>query len=451
MCRLRIESNSINNFRSGVMMNKNIILMGVGGLVLGFTVGRVSYLTQDTDEFSQDPITVSSETTHVKKTNSQKVEIRSPKPRVSRAVKTRSEASLVLADLEDLLGRGYSSESDYAAIAESYEMIKKLDENELAESLDLLIEKPDQFSNPMYMKMLLSRYSELNSSAAINFYESNITKPRQQVEALKAIMSSWSKDEPEAAFAWYKTQEENDVIKGVYGAEVRSLNTIFKGLADLETALERLSEVNITGYKGSMAAYGISSSLSEKEEFELFFDKTKDLGNQQVRTTALRSWANKNPEEAAAWSSALEDEKQRQASSIQVFSNWVGQDGDKAVSWYMENSTKKPEDTVVDVVQSWTRQDPAAAGKWLEAQGLEENQRAVDRFVNQSSWSNPGVAADYVDYIKDDKKRQQKVKSIYRNWARQDKEKADAFINKYENAAEIRKSVEPSLNRRLQF
>ena len=435
------------------MMNKNVILMGVGGLVLGFTVGRVSYLTQGTDEFSQDPITVSSEITHVKKTDLQKVEKRSPNPRASRAVKTRSEASLVLADLEDLLGRGYSSESDYSAIAESYEMIKKLGENELAESLDLLIENPDQFSNPMYMKMLLSRYSELNSSAAINFYESNITKPRQQVEALKAIMSSWSKDEPEAAFAWYKNQEENDVIKGVYGAEVRSLNTIFKGLADrdLETALERLSEVNITGYKGSMAAYGISSSLSEKEEFELFFDKTKDLGNQQVRTTALRSWANKNPEEAAAWSSALEDEKQRQASSIQVFSNWVGQDGDKAVSWYMENSTKKPEDTVVDVVQSWTRQDPEAAGKWLESQGLEENQRAVDRFVNQSSWSNPGVAADYVDYIKDDKKRQQKVKSIYRNWARQDKEKADDFLNRYENAADIRKSVEPSLNNKLKF
>ena len=435
-------------------MNRKLVLVGVFALVIGFTVGRISYLTQDADEYDQDQVLNGEASSLVTPPRlSQEEKQSTSKKRPVRGAKVRASVSMVLADLEALLGESSRGETDFAVIAESYEMIKNLDEGELAEALELIMENPDQSSNPMFMKMILSRYSELNSSAAIDFYESSITKPSQKIMALNTIMSSWTKYEPDAAFDWYKKQEENGVIKGVYGAEVRSLNTIFKGLAerDLETALDKLSEVNINGYKGSMAAYGISSSLTEKAEFELFFDKTKDIGNQQVRTTALRTWTSKNPEEAAAWSTALEDEKQRQASSIQVFSNWVGQDGDKAVSWYMENSTKKPEDTVVDVVQSWSRRDPEAAGKWLESQGMEENQRAVDRFVNQSSWSNPGVAADYVDYLKDDKKRQQKIKSIYRNWARQDKDKADNFLNKYDNAEEIRKEVEPSLKSRAQF
>ena len=432
-------------------MNRNMILVGVVGVAIGFTVGRVSYMSSN-----EVVMTVESEeltkqtnlrvTTNAENKLSQQT-TRSTKHRV------RPPVSSILADLESLLENESSWDMDIELRADAYDLVKNLDENELEDTLALIAEDPDLASQSKYLKLILGRYAELNASGAMAYYESNIPNRRTKMVALQAIMSSWVKQEPDKAFEWYKTKDQEGAIQGNYSAEIRSLGTIFKGLAeqDLEASIAQLGEVNIAGYKGTMAGYGITSVLKEKEDFELFFEKTQDLGSQEVRSSALRSWVNRNPEEAAEWSMNLEDENQRAASSKELLKTWINKDADKAIDWYMNNSTKSAEENMMQVVQSWTYQDPAATSKWLEGQGAAVDQKVVERFVDQSSWNNPAIAATWLDKISDEKRRNKKLKSIYRNWARQDVARADEFLDSYANADEIRKSLKPKLQKKLKF
>ena len=258
-------------------MDTKLIITALSSATLAFFVGYNSRsVPSDISIEVRSPGKLTAEVDSQKKgsanySGKRKALSRSGQRSVSR--KARSPVSQVMADMHSLLGDSGMMSMDFAAFAEAYNLIKNLNEDELIEALTLVQQNPNTQAKMFPMMLLLGRYGEVQPRNAMTYYEENIKNRQMKMMSLNSIVSSWAKNDPQGAFEWYKQKEESDPSTTRQGGRATSLNANFQGLAkeNLDDALTKLSEIKVDGWKGQMAASGITSSLRDKEDFLYFF------------------------------------------------------------------------------------------------------------------------------------------------------------------------------------
>jgi hypothetical protein len=150
----------------------------------------------------------------------------------------------VLEALKSLLGNGGLS-IDMAAIAESYNLIKKLTEQQL---IDALTQLKGDLNNPnslMPLLVMLSQYAQKDPQRAVGFVQDNMSSTRSKMIAISTIISSWAKNDPQATYDWYMITKENNDSSGLLGTHATELSQIFQGLAKrgINDAIEKLADL----------------------------------------------------------------------------------------------------------------------------------------------------------------------------------------------------------------
>ena len=425
-------------------MDQKLILTALGsGAIAFFTGYNFKTIPQynDTELALTKQIAAAENSQGGKSSQSSKVNKRSLARKVrSSGHGSRPPVSQVMADMQILLGDSGMRTMDFAAFAESYNLVKNLNEEELLEALTMVQQNSNAQGKMFPIMLLLGRYGEVQPHNAMTYYEENIKSGQLKMMSLNSIVSSWAKNDPQGAFEWYRQKEEDDPTTQRYGDRSSCLNAIFQGLAreNLDDALVKLNEIKVDGWKGKMAASGITNSLRGKEDFLYFFEKTGDLENKDIKNAALRSWTARNPQEASEWVLSLEDKGEKKELTDKVLYSWMENDPQKASEWYLNSSDGDSKKALVTVTEAWTRQSPKEAAKWLEEQNLQDNQTAVKTLVQSSTWRDPQLASQWVDKVGDEKEQKRMSKQLYNQWKLNDKKAAEKFLDESPFGEEIR-------------
>ncbi|MCM8542128.1 MAG: hypothetical protein NE328_17800 [Lentisphaeraceae bacterium] len=351
--------------------------------------------------------------------------------RINTTASNRPPVNVVLADLKALLGETGMMSMDMASLAESYNLVKNLNEEELLEALNQMQGNLNNPSTMMPLMLILGQYANVNPLNAMAFYENNITSPQTKMVALSGILSSWSKNDPEGAYEWYQDKGSKDSSGGMMGGSSFSLVYIFQGLAkkDLNATIDKLKSLDNSGFQAQMAASGIASSLRTKEDFVGFIEKTKDLDNVQIRNSVLQNWLLRNPTETVEWVDSMEDKDEKKKYKDQVLSGWMMSNPKEAADWYIAKAEGKDKQASADkVIQRWSFSNPKAAMEWLETQDGLDSQKSIKTLFESASFSNPGFVTENLDQLTDDKDKKTVSQKIYQSLLRQNKKKAEEFL-----------------------
>ena len=351
--------------------------------------------------------------------------------RINTSSVNRTPVNVVLADLKALLGESGMMTMDMSSLAESYNLVKNLNEDELLEALHQMQSNLNIPSNMMPLMLILGQYANINPLNAMAFYENNITSPQTKMVALSGILSSWAKNDPEGAYEWYQDKGSKDSSGGMMGGSSFSLVYIFQGLAkkDLNSTIEKLKSLGSSGFKTQMAASGIASSLRAKEDFVEFIEKTKDLDNAQIRNSVLQNWVLRNPSETVEWVDSLEDAGEQKKYTEQVLSGWMMTNPKEAADWYFEKSADKDKQASADkIIQQWSYSNPKAAMDWIDSQDGLDSQKSIKEIFDSASFSNPDFVVENLDRLSDEKAKKKVSQRVYKQLLQQNKKKAEEFF-----------------------
>ena len=426
-------------------MNKSLIAIWALSLGLTFYAG-LKFNTSQTVTESSSTKNDKSATDKAKtglNSSSNGAEGSEPRRLSGKSVKSKVPVNIVLADVKALLGGAGMMGMDMAALAESYNLIKNLDEDDLNEALNQLQGNINHQSNMMPLMLILGRYAELNPTNAMAFYENKITSPQAKMLALNGIVSSWAKNDPDAAYDWYKNTDNDNSSGGIMGGKTISLVYIFQGLAkkDLDGTIEKLKNLGGDQFKMQMAASGIASSLKEKSDFVEFMEKTSDVENSNIRSSVIQNWVMRSPEEAVDWLDNLEDKKQKKDISEKVLNSWMMTNPEKASEWYIAQIDEKDKQKSVEkIVRTWGMTNPQAGIEWLDKQEGINKDKAYKKALSSAVFSNPVYVADNIDKLNKEEDKKEISVQVYQQLKSVNKEKAQEFFEKSSFQEDLKKA-----------
>jgi len=337
----------------------------------------------------------------------------------------------VVSDLKSLLKDGFTSFS-LPAIAESYNLIKDLSEQEIITALSLIELNSKNRDNLMLLTTLIGRYAELNPEASLLYINENISSDQTKQIAVNTVMSYWSKTDPVAAYYWSSSNEHSDLSDNANSISF-GMMTIFNGLAkrDLYDAIEKLNEVEDNGQNTRMAAAGIAQAIEFKDDFIAFIAMADEIGNAGIKDTTIRNWANKNPQEAAEWVYTSDDQSNNSRTKSTVLSAWLIKQPREAADWYMgladETSTQNK---LNKIIGQWSYQSPQDALDWIDEQADIDYDKTIKLLLMSSASTNTNFAIKNMKLLSTDADKQNLSYDIYKTLNYTSKKQATAFLAK---------------------
>ena len=320
---------------------------------------------------------------------------------------------------------------DMSSIAQSYLLVKDFTEQELLDTLALLQADLDQPNNLMPVLLILERYAELNAENAIAFIEDNISSPQVKMAASASVISTWSKQDPLAAYDWYNRTQENNSRGGLYDSNSAGLLAIFNSLAsrDLDDALEKLADISTDRTSMYMAVTGITGALVNKEDFINVIEKSSQFDDNNIKETIIASWVMKNPQETVDWLDSIDEPQEQERLREDVLANWIMSNPQDAVSWYMSKADESNKQTYADnIVYNWGSYDPDTTLNWLDQQSGIDQGKSTKALLESSVFTNPNFAIDHLKLLNNDKDKADISLSIYMALEHENKQKAAEFL-----------------------
>jgi len=350
----------------------------------------------------------------------------------------QNKISSIVQELQFLLGNNLSG-IDMPSISNAYQLIKNLSEAEVIEALYLLEGDFNKTQISMPLNLLLSRFAEINPEEALLFVDNNLLSTQGRMSSTLSILTTWSKSDPEGAYIWHQQSRLSENNGGMYDTRNMGLFSIFNGLANnnLPDAIDKLKILASQGEDIQMAGMAVTRSLNSLAEYIDFIDQTKSLENDQLLNTIVSSWAAKNPDETLLWLDTVEGEKE-QLSEI-VLNSWMNNAPKKAADWYINQSNEKQKATN-RIVQSWGARNPKATLNWLNQQEGIDQQKSLERLLSSTMYSNTNFAIDNLNSLSDDVRKKRLSTSIYVSLKRNNKKKANEFLNNSSYKEHILKS-----------
>lgn len=321
---------------------------------------------------------------------------------------------------------GSKLNTNFAGIAQTYQYIEGMTEDELLEALYLCLNDPSGAENNMALTMFLTRYAEKNPIAAVNFTLLNINNKDQKRSAFMVALNTWSEQNPQDAYDWYKTNKADIGDVGRW-----SVLSLFSGLAkeNLNNAINQLADLPSQRDELSMAIRGMARTLSEESEYQLLMTNIQKMDDKRLTDVAFAAWGQKQPEDAAAWIEALEDKKRSDQLARRLLVSWLGDEPDQATDWYMNYpSDSSRQDKISTVASVMSYSSPEKALSWLNQQTNLESAEPYKRLLSQTANNDPEFARENLYLLKDKKDQVSISHSIYLSLQRISQDKADIFL-----------------------
>ena len=346
-----------------------------------------------------------------------------PSPVQTQKVPSMRPASInsLMADLENFYSKNqYHNFDNYQNLADTWEKLKTLDEEQLYELYEQMEEVNEKGVNWNVARMLFSRMGELDPGRAIAFAVS-----KKQAYSVQGVLHNWSKDKPLEALTWIT--ENKDSFSSSSRIDYYSLfNNVAK--VDAEKALEGLKDFDIAKQRNALR--GILNTLETNEDFLKVIGQFDGFEDKESKlSAALFSWGQKSPKDAIAFAQTIESERQRKDAVRKVQSAWVRSNPEEAANWILENESSSSYG-VSSIVNNWDWKKSDSLYNWIQKQEDPAiRDQASYNLISRYSYNNAELSKKALETIESADLRKKAVTHIYRSLRYKNKQAAAEFLN----------------------
>lgn len=325
--------------------------------------------------------------------------------------------------IEDLINHfekpNHYNFDNYRLMADTWDKIKDLDEDQLLEVYSQLDSESEKGVNWSIARILYARMGELNPSKAINHAVEN-----KQNYAINSVMTSWAKKSPLDALAWI--QNNKDSFPKANNIDYYGLfNNVAK--TDMNKALESLENFDIA--KQRNAFNGILKSAETSESYLNILSKVGNFTDTSNKiNSTLYYWAQKSPVDALAWAGSMEEGNDKKNAFRKIESAWLKKNPQEAADWILSKKEDK-KSAVSTIVNGWDWKDGDNLYKWVQGQGDNESRdNANYNLIRRFSYNNVDLAKKAVDNIGSEDLRKKAVTQLYRSLRYKNQKAAEDFL-----------------------
>lgn len=260
------------------------------------------------------------------------------------------------------------------------------------------------------------------------------------------LFYAWGRKDPEAALAYTKesgNERANFAVLSSW-AEVAPTRAI-----DWAKANAPVDEQGNPRDNWNMV--GVISGLS-RTDLGLAANALEGMNFGEARGRALdtvfdRMWK-QDPEQAKNWVSSLGDERLKAGAAERVADRLADSDPAAAAAW-VETLPQSPAraQAAASIIEEWSGRDPNATGEWVNNQfpAGAENDRVREAFAYSIDNRDPQSSLAWAATITDQRRREETLSRISRDWLRRDADNARAVLS---TMPDLPANVRERLNRR---
>ena len=87
--------------------------------------------------------------------------------------------------------------------------------------------------------------------------------------------------------------------------------------------------------------------------------------------------------------------------------------------------------SLIYTIESWTRNDPGSVSQWLQTLPTGASRENIaDYYICEACHDSPELAAPWAETLTDDNRRYNAIERVAREWGRQDRAAAEAWLAK---------------------
>jgi hypothetical protein len=274
-----------------------------------------------------------------------------------------------------------------------------------AAAVSVLAQVTDPTARSQAIVTLASNWTQDSPQDALTWAQS--LQGSESVSALNAIVSTWSKSDPTAAFAYVQNSPDPTAFASIApalaqaeaqanpqaalafaqslpdgDAKTQALNNALVGLAksDFPDAWSDATNLpdgdtrttEMTNLVGTEAAKDPTQAVPLLDQFA-----AGPVQNNATRTLA-KAWAAQDPTAASTWMNTLPPGSQRNVAVVELITAQSAKDPATALQWAATITTPTTQaNQVQKIITTWAKTDPAAALNAAQSSNLPDNQKAA--------------------------------------------------------------------------
>ena len=329
-------------------------------------------------------------------------------------------------DLRDRLFAAQVDSNPITRTAAFAEVLSELDENNVDAVLEAFEDLSFGFEHMQEYRMLLYGWGQFDPLKAIEYCNER-AKGIGAGFATSGVLEGWASREPQAAADWVKSPDNAGMAKLYNFGLVRGWAS-----RDLSGASQYVAGLDSGDETGKLV--GILAEQHMKQGFTSARQWAETLQEDSLKkgafTNLTRQVSRERPEEVAGWLKEHASKEYATDSLRQLGDNWGERDPVSAIEYFDElPAGKGKQQGIREVMQSWSRDDPEASGKWLNDQEpTAELDPAVAAYARQVSKDDGASAMEWAVSITEPDLQKKTITQVGHNWYRQDKDSVEAWL-----------------------
>lgn len=247
---------------------------------------------------------------------------------------------------------------------------------------------PDKAS---FLDSAVTKWSSLEPVAAAQFLDAIGAKGLDYTGAFNSAAANWAMQDPAAALAWAQQHPDS------YG------NLAMQGA------------INGWWQKDPKAAETYVASLPDPS------------GRQEMAMSFANMLFRSDPAHARQWASQLPSVEARRAADISIAQEWAQDDPQAAAQWATSLPADEGGASVGLAARIWAKENPTAAGNFLNSLGGTMRDEAVAAFTS-IVYEDPALALTWAATISDPSARQRSEDGVVSEWLKQNPAAARDWI-----------------------
>lgn len=318
------------------------------------------------------------------------------------------------------------------ALAPLYLQLSQLDDYQLQQKAEELI---SQLPNPAASRLLGITLEVLAESQPLQALDMalNINDSEQfKWTYAWSVLSTWSANSPLEAFEWYVVQDFNQPNLKGFGTHNMVSTAVLSGLYsfDKSLAVSKIAELSQQNKISPSTMSLISQNINHSDEFRSLLNA---LGSSQNNNSGAievaGEWFSKQPQDAAAWVSMLNEEQKSPRLFRHALNRWVETQPLQASDWYIKQFNEQDKASAISEAASrYANKDPKAALNWVDSLGRSDTQNAVEDLLQSASYDDPDFTLANLDRITDEKRKISVLQSAIYSIKQHDPQRANSII-----------------------
>jgi hypothetical protein len=278
--------------------------------------------------------------------------------------------------------------------------------------------------------MLIQQWAKKDGKAAVEFAQ-QLSQSYPRAKALRAGLVVWTREDPDAAFAWYE-KHGGEVLDGsIVKAHLEAGLISSLAQQDMDGAFRRIEKMDAENRARLMSNMALEVVESPRQRTE-FIERLEAFGDEKTRDQVLRrlvvQWAWQDPGGAATF---LDGRDSTENLLDAVSMAWVHYDPEASIEWRLKSTEGADKGGVVaKTFGGWLVLDRESAENWLAQQPKEVRsdklyKTAASRLHQTEDFRE---ALSYAMRIGDQPMRIDELSTIYAGWEHRHKEQAKQWL-----------------------